>query len=629
MKKTNKLMALIALAIIPILFSKCTMTNDLGEIKSSLDSLKIFIGTPQFITQSHLQFVDAATNLPIEDQDVKVSISGRDAALMYNNMGAQLSEYTGKWGLLDLVVDPHKVDTAALRTNPIEFVITPTMAGYVGDPQLVLISNPNTNYVIVPMINLSAPPAGYYNSTNVIVGKTNSNGQISGSTPISLAPRQFSKGSLSYARQFSKGSLSYIGGVYQLWFLDNTTLLDASGNTLVGDISCDLYSGGSGNLTIRTADNLYRRINKYFGISIKLYVTPVGGVKTPVANFGNNGGVIYQQNLNTLNTNYYFYDIFGRPYKEGDKIERWQTKSLHDVMEGLVTTYNSTNDVVKRDDNWFFGALFLNDTLKNVIDLDFTWGLSQPLTWVNATFNINGVVTRPAMTSYYGFKLIPYSTNLDGTINYYHSIMGDRYITLDLYNPTGSKQINCYYLTTDGYMYNTPDYFETWATPYGLTIFPEESFSKTPDFSSNPAKFTQDITVAEDVATATELVTANIDLTIVSQSNSTIGIKPNVNIQVGVSGSMQSYKLKDGKTSLSLKIGQPYIVHGQFGTASAVGILTVKKDGTNYVGTFQLTMGSTPGTEQTFTVTDTGDKTIDINYTIPVADDVFNQFKNQ
>jgi SpoU rRNA methylase family enzyme len=614
MKKLSKLIVYVALALSPILFSHCTLTEDLGKLKTSFDSVKIALGTPRFNTQAHLVFVDAVTNLPIEDQDVKVSVSGRDAALMYNNMGAHLSEYTGKWGILDLMVDPHKVDTAALRTKPIEFVITPTMAGHVGTPQLVLISNPTTNNVNVPMINLSAPPAGYYSSTNVIVGNTNSNGQISGGTPISLTPRQF-----------SKGSLSDIGGVHYLWFLNNTTLLDASGNTLVGEVSCNLYSGGASCLDIRTADNLYRRINKYFTNSIKLYVTPTGGVKTPVANFGNNGGVIYQQLINSY-SNPNFYNIFGTPYKVGDQIERLQTKSLYDMMEGLVSTYNSKIDIVTRNDGWFTGGLVLNDTLKNVIDLDFTWGLSQPLTPVDATFNINGVINRPAIASYYGFKMIPYGTNLDGTINYYYNYMWDRSITLDFNNPTGNKQIRYTYYTADNYMYSTPDYFGTGGTPDGLTIDPA-GFKITPNFSSYPAKFTQNIIVTEDIASATELVTANIHLTVVSQSNPSIEIKPNVNIQVGISGNMQSYSLKDGETKLSLKIGQPYIVHGQFGTSSAVGILTVKKVGTDYVGTFQLSMGSTLGSEKTFTVTDTGDKTIDITYKIPVADDVFNQFR--
>ena len=601
MKKLNKLLVYIALATMPMLFSHCTLTEDLGKLKTSLDSVKIALGTPQFNTLAHLKFVDAATNLPIEDQDVKVTISGKDAALMYNNMGAHLTEYTGKWGLLDLVVDPHKVDTAALRSNPIEFVITPTMAGYVGDPQKVFLLNPGTNNITLSMINLSAPPAGYYSSTNVIVGNTNSNGQISGGTQISLAPRRISR---------TTSVLGNFQGTIQ--FLSGTTFLDASGNTLIGSLSYDFSSMGddrNGWPLYTHTGNWYKKITKYFAFSLQFYITPIGGVKTPVANFGNNGGIIFASGI----TSNFINELTGVAYKEGDKIDRWQTTSLLDGGSNI----NSTQDVIRQMVSLGGDGLGLKDTLKNVSDLKSTWGIAKNASPVSATININGVITRPNTL----VNLLIQKHDLNYTQTGWGELLSWR--NLDLYNPTGSKQLIYYYLTTDSY---GSDFFSI-QDSYGLTIYPQ-GFSYTPDFSSSTFGFTQNITVAEDIASATDLVTANINLTVESQSSPSIGIKPNVNIQVGVSGNMQTYKLKDGKTSLSLKIDQPYIVRGQFGTSSAVGILTVKKVDKNYVGTFQLSMGSTLGQEQTFTVVNNGDKTIDINYTISVSSDVFNQFRN-
>ncbi|MEI8084803.1 MAG: hypothetical protein WCG93_01175 [Paludibacter sp.] len=606
MKTTNKLLVYLVLAFVPMLFSRCTITEDMNKLQSSVDSLKILVGTPQFNTYAHLVFVDAATNLPIEDKDVKVSISGKNAANIYNNMGAHLTEYTSKWGMLDLVVNPHKMDTSSLATNPLEFIITPTLTGYVGDPQKAMLFNSGTNTVTIPMINLSAPPAGYYSSTNVNIGETNANGQIIGSTPISLASRQFSKGSLTDT------------GTYYLWFLDNTTLLDASGNTLVGKVTGDFYRSGEyaawyNYLDIRTPDNYYKRIFKYFVSSIRLYVTPTGGVKTPVANFGS-GGVLYNQFLNDYH-NLVFSDRYGRPYKAGDKIQRWQTKSLFNWWEGLVTASNSTDVVVKQEDGWFNGALLIRDTLKNVSDLDFTLGVSQPLYPVEGTLNIHGVVTGNVEQAY----VIEKHQNIPGSTGAYFQSEYLAWANVNFSNPTGSKQLKIYYLTTD----ERPDYF-TMPTGSSLTIYPS-NFSFTPDLSKWPQKFTQDLTVTQDIGVNTDEVTANIDLTVVNSSNKNLEVKPNVNIQVGVSGTMKSFTLNNGYVSLKLKLSQPYIVRGVFGTASAVGILTVKEVDKNYVTTLMMTMGSTPGDNLTYTTTKDASKSVYINYPIAVANDVFNQ----
>jgi len=612
MKKLSRLIVYVALALSPMLFSHCTLTEDLGKLKTSLDSVKIALGTPQFNTQAHLVFVDAATNLPIENQDVVVSVSGRDAALLFNNVGAHLTEYTGKWGMLDLVLDPH-IDTSVLSNNPVEFIVTPKLAGYVGDPQKAVIINSGTNNVTIQMINLSAPPAGYYSSTNVNVGKTNSNGQISGGTPISLAPRQFAKGSSSLDMR------GFIG------FLNGTTLLDASGNILVGDtISCDytannsdkIYPGYLISLTNNSGKPYYKQIFRTFSVALQLYVKSAGGVKTPVANIGNNGGIILHLPKATIGN---FNLNSGSDYKEGDLIDRWQTES---VLDGSNVT--SKKDTIRNNVLTLYGVgLGLSDTLRNVSDLKSTWGIAKDVSLVSTTLNINGVVNRNAQVS----------VNVNAPLFYYNGFLNQPFLTslvwwknLNFNNPTGYKQITFQHLafTFD------PSYF-TLQSGYldSLTIDPSSFINTATGSSSQPLTFTQNITVSEPIANKTDEVTANINLTVVSQSSPTIGIKPNVNIYVGVSGNMQSYTLKDGKTSLKLKLDQPYIVHGQFGTASAVGILTVKKVGTNYVGTFQLTMGSTPGAVQTFPTPQTADKTIDINYTIPVASDVFNQFKNQ
>jgi hypothetical protein len=561
--------------------------------------------------------VDAATNLPIEDKDVKVTISGKDAASMYNNMGKQMSEYTSKWGMLDLVVDPHKTNGSNLSSNPLEFIVTPKLDGYVGDPQKAILLNSGTNTVTISMINLSAPPAGYYNSmSNVFVGKTNSNGQVSGSTPISQAPRKISNGSFS---------ADLYGRTFNFWFLDNTTLLDSLGNTLVGEVYCDLPSSFPSSFEIKTTDKLYKRIAKYFAKSIRLYVKSVSNPRIPVADFGNNGGIVYQQDLNNLNYSpkpFNYYDRFNRLGKKGDIIERWQSKSLQNYYNGLVTTINSKSVVVQSNNDMVYGALILKDTLKSVSDLDFTLGFSQTLYPVDLTLVVDGLVTQPASFLYYGFKkivdpLLPYG-------QYQYPYLLNQYINVYIDKTTSGSPVVCHYLTPDVDLVKTPDYFGIQFKSDGLTVTPAE-FSVSPDFSSNTAKCSQVIKVVEDLTW--DLVTANIDLTVVNQSNPSIGIKPNVNIQVGVSGNMQTYSLNNGNSTLTLKLSQPYSVRGVFGTASGDGVLTVEDVGDSYVATFTMTIGSNAGKVTTFTTPKSANKSVYINYLIPVADDVFNQMK--
>ena len=614
MKTLKKPLVYVALALVPMLFSKCTLSQDLDKLQSILkDSVQIYVGTPQFNTLAHIQFVDAATNLPIEDKDVKVTIFGKDAASMYNNMGKQMSEYTSKWGMLDLVVDPHKTSGSNLSSNPLEFIVTPKLDGYVGDPQKAILLNSGTNTVTISMVNLSAPPAGYYNSmSNVFVGKTNSNGQISGSTQISQAPRKISNGSFS---------ADIYGRTFNFWFQDNTTLLDSLGNTLVGEVYCDLPSSFSGSYLIRKTDNLYKLMVKTFEKSIRIYVKSTNAPRTPVANFGNNGGIIYQQDLNNLNykpnpINY--YDKYYRLGKKGDKFERWQTKSLQNYFKGLVTTINSKNIVVQSNDELVYGALILKDTLKSVSDLDFTLGFSQTLYPVEMSLFIDGQVTKPSSFIYDCYKKIDDPLRQTGDFPDIYSLFG--FLEGEIDKTTGSTPIIAHYLTTDIDLVKTPDYFGIYNKSDGLTVTPVD-FSKTPDFSTNPAKCTQVVKVVEDLTW--DLVTAIIDLTVVNQSNPSIGIKPNVNIQV----EGQTHPLYNGKTTLMLKLGQTYSLRGVFGTASGDGVLTVEDVGDNYVATFLMTIGTNAGKVSTFTTPKSADKAVSIKYLIPVADDVFNQMK--
>ena len=413
MKKLNKLLVYIALATLPMLFSHCTLTEDLTKLKTSLDSVKIAIGTPKFSTMVRIEFVDEATNLPITDKEVKVSVSGKDSALLFNNMGARLNQYTAKWGMLNLVVDPH-IDANALSKNPVDFVITPSLAGYIGSPQRVFLLNSGTNSVTVRMINISAPPAGYYNSGDVTVGSTNSNGQIGGSTTINLAPRRNIR---------SNSTLTD----YAFSFLDGTTLLDKTGKILIGSITTNFirHEYNTDYPWIIWNGNGFVSITKYLDASFQFFVTPDGGVKTPVAKFGNSGGILFTTPVPVGFVN----DQTNAPFNVGEKIERWESRLLYfNPTNSLTSTKHSISQVN--------AVKVVQDTLKNMSDyLQYTYGSSLPAVAYNTDMVLKGKVSAPNTM-----------VRCDVISNY--KLINQKYF--DFYNPTGNKVLSINGVATAG-----------------------------------------------------------------------------------------------------------------------------------------------------------------------------------
>lgn len=179
MKTFKLLLFYFAVMSTVMFFARCSLNDDLAKITSSLDSLQVMVGTPQFNTSVHLEFIDAKTNEPISDKNVLVSIEGRDAAFVYNNLGSKQASYTSFWGMLDLIIDPHKADPISMSTNPIEFQITSTLDGYVSATNTVFISQEGNQTVTIPMINLNNPPDGFFIAEKEISVTVNEDGSLS------------------------------------------------------------------------------------------------------------------------------------------------------------------------------------------------------------------------------------------------------------------------------------------------------------------------------------------------------------------------------------------------------------------------------------------------------------------
>jgi hypothetical protein len=403
------------------------------------------------------------------------------------------------------------------------------------------------------------------------------------------------------------------------WFLNNTTLLDALGNILIGKVTCDYTLDGVSPWYVHSAwseGSSYENFTyPYFSLSMQLYVESVDGVKTAVSNFGNKGGIIFHKALDG-------YMNGGRVATVGSTIDRWRTESLlNDKTHSFLPSEKDTvkdNVLTLYTDN----AIGLNVKFTDIRDLNSTWGYVDYYRVVNGTFNINGKCTQSDAYA-------EYATQYDGNNSYYNGSL--KHLYLDLYNPTGSKQITCNYLTHDSNLPNYPDYFVLGYVPttFGLTILPL-NFSVKPDLNSPNPNFTQDILIQENPTKEDEILVA-IDLSVVNSSNKNLVIKPNVNIQVG----SQACKLINGKSIFKVKIGDTYVVRGVFGTYSGEGALHAMKmfnqdgHGGGYITIntlFSLPIGNSGELGGLFVVPDNS-KVVYMNYSIPVSDNVFNQMK--
>ncbi len=178
MKGYNKLMAYITVIVTSLLFSECTLNEDLTNLKSSVSDLKLFIGTPEFKTGVHLDFIDAKTNAYITGKAL-VKISGKDASIIYNNLGeARNSEHQTMNGMLSLIVDPHKVDAFTIGKNPVKFDIIVSLPGYAGVTRSITIQEYKTINIIVPLVKLDDTPEGVTVIENTSFASSSSTGAV-------------------------------------------------------------------------------------------------------------------------------------------------------------------------------------------------------------------------------------------------------------------------------------------------------------------------------------------------------------------------------------------------------------------------------------------------------------------
>jgi hypothetical protein len=123
--------------------------NDGGGVKNTDE---VEITTKSFDTYLHVEFIDAKTGEYLKGKKVTVNVTGTDANAVYNNLGAEESEYTSEVGMLDLVVDPSK--------NQSDFILKVSAAGYSDYYQRARINETKFTPIRILMTNLAELPEG-------------------------------------------------------------------------------------------------------------------------------------------------------------------------------------------------------------------------------------------------------------------------------------------------------------------------------------------------------------------------------------------------------------------------------------------------------------------------------------
>ena len=154
MKTLKKPLVYVALALVPLLFSKCTLSQDLDKLQSSVDSIQIVVGTPQFRNTIHFEFVDAKTKQYITGKTLNLKVTGTGATYVYDNIGNKADSYNANNGMLDLVIDPH-IDSTYMAANPIRVNVTPVVDGYLSQTQQVEVTHQRMKNVTVSLVSLT------------------------------------------------------------------------------------------------------------------------------------------------------------------------------------------------------------------------------------------------------------------------------------------------------------------------------------------------------------------------------------------------------------------------------------------------------------------------------------------
>lgn len=570
-----------AILMIALLFSKCTLQEDLNQLKGSLDSLQIVLGNPAFNTYVHVEFIDAKTKDYISGKTINVSLDGKNASDVYDNLGNSRAAYSSNIGFIDFVIDPHAIDTTTISDIPVEFDLTVEVDGYLGATQRIKINQPKLKIVTIELINLSSAPQGVSVAVNNNFG-TSLSGTVS-----------------------QTGVQTMNAGAQTVTVPGGTKLKDKDGNTISGVVKTEIVyfdpSSGEAVNSFPGGNNVSTVINNQEEqiqfISAGMFNVNITAGGTDVKTL-ENGGITLKTEVpaTIINPN------TGLPVKNGDPIELWS------LDEGSGQWKLEKTDTIRL----IGGKLVLEETVKHLSS--WNWDF-----WRN--------------TCTYGPKFI-FKGDINDNITTTISVVGSSFneSTTEVINPSDTEpNINNYW--------DPKNYLQLYSTPSNEAATVTIKDTKN-TYNFNPSTLNisnlcsggpYEITVTKKLVQ--NFVTVNFDLTATSKTNASIVIKPNAYFYYRAPGSFyEIFQLISGKGTINLTFGTSYSVIGLFGNNYGTGTLKVDKTSDTMVKVtltpnINFGNGTTTPVTQTIDVPLPENYVIDVKYNAVLSDDILDMLQ--
>lgn len=586
MKNFKKTMLYFAVIIPAIFFSRCTLTEDISSLKKSVDSLQIIVGTPKFNTNVHIEFVDAKTGQFIKSSDVNVVVSGKDASSIYNNIGQKKSGYTSKMGFVDLIVDPHKVDSVAIKTTPVEFAVSASVNGYLSATQKITVDKATRHNIRIKLIKMDAAPEGVSVAVNNNFTTTGASGKTLNSSTQTLNT-----------------------GKQTVVIPKDVILKDATGAPITGTLKSEIVffdptsaaaqNAIPGTLSVAATMSNGNAQNIKF-ISAGMFNVKLTAGDKAVKSF-DNGGIT----IKTVLPPSFINPKTRVAVKENDVIEMWS------MEEGSGKWIFEKMDTVRKVN----GELVLEETVKHLSSWNWDY-------WIPSCDNGPKFVFKGSLTS----------NNLAANVNAKYKDYG--------YDESDNKQI---IVSTTG----DNSYFQILRPAQSAATFTftnsagNNSSGKELVFTPSSVDVanmcegkTYEIQVSEKKYV--ESVNVNIELSATSTSNKNLVLMPNTWVYYfSTSGTtitdLSTSQMTNGKSTFSLALDQEYYIGALFGSSWGMGTIKVQNEGTS---SYRLTF--TPmidfstaqtGTPISYVLPKDATKSVTVKYAGVLSDEIFNSLK--
>ncbi len=585
MKMFKQLLVLFGIWVfIPILFIRCSaLIDDFNNVKSSLDSINM-VSNPELTSGVHLVFIDSKTN---EQVSPVVTISGKNADKIYNNLGEKLSSYETVKGMIDLMVDPHVIDTNKIESEPIVFNVTANLSGYGSVTQKIVINSSVLKDVVIPMINLSSPPEG---------------------VSVSVVDNFVTTGSDGKTKQ--KATIQMNSGSQVVEIPAGTLLKDVNGAPLTGQIKAQVIyynptsneaqnniPGGT-NVTAQMPGGSSGQIQF---ISAGMFTINLTSGDKSVKSF-ENGGLKIKSSIPDSIIN----PKTKEKIKNGDVIEMWSKEDGSDEWKF------EKMDTIRTES----GKLTLEETVTHLSS--WNWDFYYYTCYVGPRIVFTGNTS-----SYASLRITTAATSRwwwYGYNSYYRYIYPASYYYSRYYN--------------NFQMYYTPSNM-----PQTITITSTDGrhiVSPSTINTSGGCGGTYYVTVTEKVQ---ESIIVNANFSVRPTSKSNLVLRPNVYIYIYPTNysyyyNYQSTYLRNGSTTLRLLTNTEYMIFAYYGTKYGYAKLRIDKEGTS-----KLKVTLTPSVvyvsgktasvfnSVSYIVDRPSNNIISVNYNFQIPDNIFSKLQ--